>query len=461
MPTGPEHTEGRIGERVRTLYQEEARRALQLSAVLRFLVIFAVLTLGFETGESIEIMWLNFFTTLAFAPVGLLQLLMVWRRLNWAWPKYLFILADVALLAVVTFLPWPGDLTLAYPALISREAVIVYSFILLLLSTLYFSAWAIVWFAVCSLGAWLVAVGVLIQQPGVVTADDLPDGIDQMERLAFTLRPDFAALDRWIEELVLLLIVALGTALVVARMRGTAMRAARVERRRGNLARYFSPTVLDDLERRDLPLEEGRQVEAAILFADLRGYSNLTEDLPPTQVLALLRDFHGAMEEQVFAYGGSLEKYIGDALMASFGTAITGDHDASQALCCARAMYAALADVNARRQAHQQPPIAMGVGLHSGPVVTGDIGSNRNMSFATVGATVNLASRMQGLTRHFDCDIVISAEFEARLRREIGAAADILLSGFSDPCTVRVKGFAHEITVRHTSAIADPWQYVA
>lgn len=155
------------------------------------------------------------------------------------------------------------------------------------------------------------------------------------------------------------------------------------------------------------------------------------------------------MEAQIFAYGGTLEKYIGDAVMASFGTPAPGECDASRALCCAQAMYAALDGVNARREAHGQAPIAMGIGLHYGPVVMGDIGGERNMAFVTVGASVNLASRVQGLTRDFDSDIVITSDLEARLRAETNAASEVLLANFSEPHEVHVKGFAHEITVRH------------
>lgn len=449
MPTSPSSTEARTDARVRALYHREARRSLFLAALLRFLVLSIIVALTLDLEDPPEIIWLDLLSTVAFVPVGIFQLLMVWRRIDWAWPKYLFILADIVLLTVVLFTPWPGDLANEQPALVWRDSVIGYHYVLLLLSILYLSAWALVWFAACSVVAWFVTVAVLVNQPGVLTDEDMPLGLDPAEELAFQLQPSYVHLDLAFGELILLVLVALGTAVVVARMRAIAMSAARAERRRGNLARYFSPTVLDELEHRDRALGEGQQSEVAILFADLRGFTTMTETLPPPEVLALLRGFHGAMEEQVFAYGGSLEKYIGDALMVSFGTPVPGRHDASHAYCCAQAMSSALLEVNARRRVDGHAPVAMGIGLHYGPVVTGDIGSERNMAFVTVGASVNLASRVQGLTRDLDCEIALTADFESRLRREVGAAARVLLAGLSDPIGFPVKGFAQDVMVRH------------
>jgi adenylate cyclase len=153
--------------------------------------------------------------------------------------------------------------------------------------------------------------------------------------------------------------------------------------------------------------------------------------------MAMLRDFHGRMEEEVFRHGGCLEKFIGDALLATFGVPDVGARDATDALACARGMLAALATWNGERAAAGLPRLRMGVGLHYGPVVAGDIGSRRSMAFATVGDTTNVTSRLQALTREMGASIVVSEAFVAAVRRE--AAEPGLLDGLTarGPQTLR------------------------
>ena len=417
--------------------------------MLRFGVLLVFYLIDFEPEASPAEQRVDLLVHLAFVPVGLCQLVMIWRKLDWAWPRFIFIVVDITMLVALSLMPWPDDILVhQYPALVSRETLFVYGFLLLLFSILYFSPWALVWFAACIFVAWAVVVSYLVQLPGVVTEVDLRDGMTEHQKLLFSLRPDYLELERWSQEALILMIVAIGAAFVVARMRDVALQAARIERQRGNLSRYFSPTVIDSLASRDVPLGDGNQVTAAVLFADLRDYSGLTEDLPAPEVLAVLREFHGAMERQIFAYGGTLEKYIGDAVMATFGTPQTGSHDCCHAICCAQAMYAALDELNADRAARGRPPLAMGIGLHYGSLVMGDIGSDRNMAFVTVGSAVNLASRIQGLTRLLACDVVVSAAFEAGLRREAPGVAGVLLAGFAEPVSHDVKGFGQAVKVR-------------
>jgi adenylate cyclase len=146
-------------------------------------------------------------------------------------------------------------------------------------------------------------------------------------------------------------------------------------------------------------------------------------------VMAMLRAFHGRMEAEVFRHNGCLEKFIGDALLATFGVPDVGARDATDTLACARGMLAALDGWNAERRAQRLPAMRMGIGLHYGPVVAGDIGTERSMAFATVGDTTNVTSRLQALTRELGVDIVASGALVAGVAR---AAADVgLLEGFT------------------------------
>jgi len=214
------------------------------------------------------------------------------------------------------------------------------------------------------------------------------------------------------------LVVGVGLALLVRRSRALVTERTEAERARGNLARYFSPKVVDVLAERDEPLGRVRRQPVGVLFADLVGFTTMAEEMTPEDVMTMLREFHGRMEEEVFRHGGCLEKFIGDALLATFGIPDVGTRDATDTLACARGMLTALETWNRERTKDGLPAMRMGLGLHYGPVVAGDIGSRRSMAFATVGDTTNVTSRLQALTRELDTTIVASGALVAAVERE-------------------------------------------
>ena len=166
--------------------------------------------------------------------------------------------------------------------------------------------------------------------------------------------------------------------------------------------------------------------------------------------MALLREFHGRMEAEVFRHDGVIEKFIGDAMMATFGVPDERSDAAIRTLRCGRAILAALDRWNEERARAGEAPIRVGIGAHYGPVVIGDIGSERSMSFAVVGDTTNIASRLQGMTRELDCDFVASDATLAGAR----AAADTddadLIGGFHQ---------AHPLPLRGRSGTIDVWTF--
>ena len=196
---------------------------------------------------------------------------------------------------------------------------------------------------------------------------------------------------------------------------------AALERERTNLARYFSPTVVQELSKNDEPLKQVRTQNVAVLFVDIVGFTAYADGKNPEEVIGTLREFHGLMEHQVFEHGGTLDKYLGDGLMATFGTPFSGLSDAWNGLKCAQAMIATVAEFNREREQKGEPPIRAGFGLHYGSVVLGDIGAHR-LEFAVIGATVNAASRLEALTRQLDCVLVASDALIVQVRAEIGEA---------------------------------------
>jgi adenylate cyclase len=151
-----------------------------------------------------------------------------------------------------------------------------------------------------------------------------------------------------------------------------------------------------------------RSQNVAVLFADIVGFTRYAESHKPEEVISLLRNFHAVLEEAVFAHGGTLDKYLGDGLMASFGTPTTSSSDAANAFAAAFAMHEGVDRLNRSRVESSLEPVHLSIGIHYGPVILGDIGSERRMEFATLGDTVNVAARLEAATRRLSCRILAS-----------------------------------------------------
>ena len=179
------------------------------------------------------------------------------------------------------------------------------------------------------------------------------------------------------------------------------------ERARNNLARYFSPNIVELLAAQDEPLGAVRRETIAVLFADIVGFTQMAETMPPEAVMAMLREFHARMTAQIFACGGTVDKYIGDAIVAVFGVPSASSKDAANALACAGKMLDALESWNDDRERAAERRLAMGIGVNYGPAVVGDVGSEYSMSFTVIGDTVNTAERLQTLTRTLGTPLVV------------------------------------------------------
>ena len=239
------------------------------------------------------------------------------------------------------------------------------------------------------------------------------------------------------------------------------LRAA-AERARNNLSRYFSPNIVKMLAAQDEPLGAVRRQTVAVLFIDIVGFTRMAEALPPEAVVTLLRQFHERMTAQIFACGGTVEKYIGDAIFAVFGVPTASDGDASNALTCADMMLAALDRWNAERVGQGDAALDVGIGLNYGPCVLGDVGSEHSMSFTVIGDTVNTASRLQSLTRTLKTPLVVGDPLVAAIRAGFSPTAAALAGQLKDHGELALRGRAGAVRVwirepgRSPGAAVDP-----
>jgi adenylate cyclase len=218
----------------------------------------------------------------------------------------------------------------------------------------------------------------------------------------------------------------------IGRLRAIERARAAAERARANLGRYFSPNIVALLAERDEPLGAVRRQDVAVLFVDIVGFTRMAERMAPEAVVTMLRQFHGRMTGQIFACGGTVEKYIGDEILAIFGLTDATPDDAANALRCADGMIAALARWNAERAAAGEAALAIGIGLNYGPAVIGDVGSEHSLSFTVIGDTVNTASRLQELTRTLQTPLVAGASLVEAARATSSPGLDPILSLLED-----------------------------
>ena len=194
----------------------------------------------------------------------------------------------------------------------------------------------------------------------------------------------------------------------------TSVRMIREERAkrkiRKSFSQYLSPGVIELIEKdpEKYIRPGGESKELTVLFSDIRGFTTISEGLTPDELVHLLNDYLGQMEEIIFATDGTVDKYIGDAIMAFWGSPLPQEDHAFRSCSCALRMTRGLAALNAKWQAAGQRPIEIGIGLNTGMVNVGNMGSARRLSWTVMGDNVNLASRLEGITKQYHVQIVIS-----------------------------------------------------
>ncbi|HRK71742.1 MAG TPA: adenylate/guanylate cyclase domain-containing protein [Micropepsaceae bacterium] len=422
-------------------FRGEERTGLMLGALVRVAIALA-LTISAALGQNLSgDAWLWAVGSYGFLAVtGGIQFLMARAGINPPALKYVWVLIDCAYLAAIIAMRNPFVTEGPPPSAILREGTVLYFFIFLVQASFAFSPRLVLWCGFCVVAAWTAVMLYVLGEPGIFWDFGAPGQADLRVYAAKYANPFYVPLSKWIIETAVVILLSGALSVSVSRSRRLVGVLSKAERARSNLARHFSPNLVETLSERDEPFGAVRRQNAAVLFADIRGFTSFAESAEPEEVVNLLRGFHARAEHEIFEAGGTLDKIIGDGLMATFGAPVIGVRDSARALACARNLINVVDRWNIVRGEAGLAPVNIGVGIHYGPVVLGDVGSERRLSFEVIGDTVNTASRLQTMCKEKGARLVVSGALLERIHEEGGDNLTHLFEGLVHEAQQSVRG---------------------
>ena len=197
--------------------------------------------------------------------------------------------------------------------------------------------------------------------------------------------------------------------------------AVKFEKSTAQLSKYFSPDIRDKIQEAeiDIETEKTNNQMVAVLFTDIQGFTSISESLTADEVIQLLSEYQDKMIKPIFQNSGTVDKFIGDAVMATFGTPVSQGNDAQNAFNCAREMQIAMRQWAKERTEAKLPVIKHRIGIHFGNCIVGNVGNDDLKEFTVIGDIVNVANRVCDACKELNADFVITEELRLRLNEEI------------------------------------------
>jgi len=395
-------------------------------------------------------------TLAAFALLGAPPYLLARRGIGGTPVTAAFLLLDAGILTYILMVPpsfyvegWTPQLNLRLPNFL-------YLGVFLVGMALSYSPALVIWTGIASIAAWSAGFLWIATLPDSVVStsrDSFDSGLSAESVISRFLDPRSVTLTILQYQIVFLVLVTIILTLTVWRSRRLVHRQVAAEAQRSALSRYFSPNIVRELSTSGGALDQPAMQPAAVLFADMVGFTAISERLAPDALVGLLREFHGRLARVVFAHDGTVDKYIGDAIMVHFGTPRPQTDDPVRALACAAEMIVEIGRWNAERERAGEAPIGIGIGVHYGEVLVGNIGDARRLEYTVLGDTVNVASRLERLTRETGASLVVSDDL-VRAVRGCGVEPSGLIKDLRRDQTRTVRGRREPVAIWCLPAVA-------
>ncbi len=217
---------------------------------------------------------------------------------------------------------------------------------------------------------------------------------------------------------------------------------------RSMLSRNLPPDIVKEMLKTPIDAQLGsRRAELSVLFSDIRGFTTLSEKLDPEEVVNLLNQYLTVMTEIIFRHGGTVDKFEGDGILVFFGAPQPLEDHPERAVRTALEMRDRLAELQGPWQEQSDEPLRIGVGIHTGEVMVGNIGSSRRMDYTVIGDTVNLAARLQDLTKEYGASVLISGSTQERVKH---------MCQLRDLGSVEVRGRQQSVDLYEVEAVNSP-----
>jgi adenylate cyclase len=394
----------RLPERVESAIQDEQDSSeilvslLQLATITIFAVLYTLAPKGFPPGVPFEPVPV---TLTVYAGFTLIRLWLAWQRRLKPWFLALSVVVDITVLMVTI---WSFYLQYQQPPAIYLKApTLMYAFILIALRTLRFEPWLVMLAGVSASLGWLCLVAYAVLSQGEMHLT---------HSFATYAMSNQILLGAEFDKVVSLLMVTLILTIALLRARKLLFRAVADQLAAAELSRFFAPEVAGRIRATDMALEPGQAElrEAAILMADLRGFTPLTHRLAPREVMALLSEYQSRVVAAVREHGGSIDKFMGDGVLASFGATEPSPSFAADALRALDALLVATAAWANERRAAGLPTPAVGAAVATGAVMFGTIGDRTRLEYTVIGDPVNLAAKLEKHTKEERVQALCTAE---------------------------------------------------
>jgi adenylate cyclase len=385
---GPEN----LPERVRQAIVRQQERSEILIAWVQLSIIALVAAVYETTSMPGGVVQYDFsFETQVFAAYGVFcvaRLVLAYRRLMRPWMLYVSVIADMALLMGLIF---SFPLKYAQPAAFYLKVpTLLYVFLFIALRALRFEARFVLFTGFAAIVGWVALILYVLSGKGGPEDVRTDDFVEYMTSNVLLMHAE-------IDKIIAIALTTIVLAVAIARARHLLTRAVTESAAARDLSRFFDPDVAHRIRSAHSSIKagEGELRDVTILTVDLRGFTRLSTELAPDQIMKLLQDYQGRICPLIVGNGGSIDKFLGDGILASFGAVTPSATSAADAMRAADAVLEAADRWIAERQAAGLAPLTIGMALAAGRVVFGAVGDGERLEFTVIGDAVNFTAKLE------------------------------------------------------------------